>query len=229
MSKNYQKFIVISHARSGSNLLISCLRSNPYIVARGELFAAHNRDETTNFDMIMSDLFSEKKSQIEFVGCKIFYYHLSDSEWQKFVDIPDLKIIHLKRKNIFRTFTSMKIAAQTKTWAVKNKKNNTPLVKKKVEFNAVNLAKRLKQFESWQLETEQRFKNHQIHDIYYENITDNPNLEMKKISNFLNSSTIQFDSKLKKQNPEPLFELIENYQELYSYFSNTKWQKMLEG
>ncbi len=228
MPKKYKKFIIISHARSGSNLLLQSLQNNPHISASDELFAGHYRKNQESFDLIMSNLFSEKETQISLVGCKIFYYHLNEQEWNKFVNISDLMIIHLKRKNFFRTLTSMKIASKTQKWGSTNKKSNIPLSQKVVKFNCENLKKRIEQIESWQIETEARFKNHKIHNIYYEDMISNPNVEIKELSRFLDLDTeLNFSPKLKKQNPESLSDLIENYQEIYSYFENTKWHDFL--
>ena len=225
----YRKFFVITHARSGSNLLNACLRTNPHIFAAGELFAQHNRKNGENFDTILSELFSERDKKIELVGCKLFYYHLTDTEWQKLIDMPDLKIIHLIRKNTLRTLTSLKIAANTGKWRISEKTKSIPLTKKKVTFNCENLRKRMEKIELWQLTTIEKFENHSLCNVYYEDIVSNTDTVMKSISNFLGLETkLNFSLSLKKQNPEPLSNLIENYQELSNYFKNTKWEHFLD-
>ena len=95
--KEYQKFIIISHRRFGSTLLIRLLNSHPNIVAKAEKFK--NLENTTTLD-VWDEVFDDQPEEIKAVGCKIFYFHPMGSEdktvWDK-IDTPEIKKIHLIR------------------------------------------------------------------------------------------------------------------------------------
>ena len=76
-NKKIVKFVIVSHARSGSNLLLNSLNYHSNITAEHEIFAAHNRKIGENFHPILNNLFRERSENIKAVGCKIFYYHLN--------------------------------------------------------------------------------------------------------------------------------------------------------
>lgn len=110
---DYIRFAIIGHARTGSNFLSSGLKSLKCIVLHNEIFAAHNRTIGNDFDRIFASVFRKEMEHITAVGCKIFYYHLTDDEWTKFLSKKNFRIIHLVRQNRLRTIVSLDIAFQS--------------------------------------------------------------------------------------------------------------------
>lgn len=226
-SNKKSKFIIVSHARSGSNLLFNSLNSHPNIITEHEIFAAHNRKIGENFHLILNQLFKKTSENIEAVGCKIFYYHLNQDEWQELVKIPELKIIHLKRKNRLSTIVSMKVAFKTDQWGMNNESQKIDVSQKKVHLNHEYLKQSFENIDSWENDIKNIFAQHQSQDIYYEDLVSQSEKTLDNLFDFLNVNRIskeQIKMKLKKQNPEPLSELIQNYQELNEKFHNTPWE-----
>ena len=224
---NYSKFILVSHARSGSNLLLSTLNSHPDIVAEPEIFAGHNRNKEEDFYPILNNLFCERPQNVKAVGCKIFYYHLNKDEWQELSKITDLKVIHLIRKNKLSMITSMKVAFKTDQWGIKNESERIDVSKKQIHINNEALRDSFVQIDSWQSETNNLFKNHQIKEVFYEDFVDNFKESINEIYDFMGLPKVSDKNiriKHKKQNPEPLNQLIKNYSELKQSFENTPWQ-----
>lgn len=123
-SKKYDKFLILSRSRTGSNLLRSLLSSHPDVICLGEIFGSVG-NEVKN-DIIKSPIkylkriaFGYHKKNIKSVGFKIFYYHpefkCSTNIWNYLENQNNIKIIHLKRKNILRTILSRKIAGKTQS------------------------------------------------------------------------------------------------------------------
>ena len=224
---NYSKFIIVSHARSGSNLLLNSLNSHPNLIAEHEIFAAHNRDIGENFQPTLDRLFRNRPESVKAVGCKIFYYHLNKDEWQELSKIPELKVIHLKRKNRLSMIVSMKVAFKTDQWGIGDESERIDVLKKQIHLNEESLRTSFSNIESWENDVTKTFGQHPLKEVYYEDLTSQYENTLDGLFNFLGVTTIpteMINIKHKKQNPEPLDQLIQNYSELKKKFQNTPWQ-----
>lgn len=233
---DYNKFIILCRSRVGSNLLISYLNSHPAIFVQGELFGNTINGNRLNLrkqepeNYLNKYCFRKYPSYIKAAGFKIFYYHPVHNEpktiWELLKAMPDLKIIHLKRENILRTHLSKHIAGKTDKWTATN--HTVKNFNKTVALNPDECLKAFEETTQWQDDFDQLFDKHQKFEIIYENLISNPDQVLGKTQNFLNVNFHLLKSSLKKQNPEPLNELISNYDELKIHFKNTKWNNFFE-
>ena len=224
--RNYSKFIIVSHARSGSNLLLNSLNSHPNLVAEHEVFAAHNRQIGENFDPILNNLFSEKPENCKAVGCKIFYYHLNQDEWQQLGKIPNLKVIHLQRENSLKMVVSMKVAFKTSQWGMTDESERIDASQKQVYLDYDFLRNKFEDIKSWQDKIQQLFPSEEIANVFYQDLVTRHEATIESLFSFLGLPAIAVEKvkiKHKKQNPEPLSQLIQNYDELKTKFANTPW------
>ncbi|MEM7590815.1 MAG: sulfotransferase domain-containing protein [Cyanobacteria bacterium P01_A01_bin.83] len=224
---SYSKFIIVSHARSGSNLLLNSLNSHPNIIAEHEIFAAHNRNIGEDFQPTLNSLFRERPVSAEAVGCKIFYYHLNDDEWRQMSQIPDLKVIHLKRKNRLSMIVSMKVAFKTSQWGITKESERIDVSKKQIYLDYDYLRNTFNEIESWEKNTQELFGDSQTKNILYEDLVYRYNESIEALFDFLSVPKIpaeKIKTKHKKQNPEPLNQLIQNYDELKAKFLGTPWE-----
>jgi LPS sulfotransferase NodH len=228
-NRKYDKFILVSHARSGSNLIINALNSCHNIDASSEIFAGHNRVFGENYDSIINDCFSDKPEYIKAVGFKVFYYHLTNDEWKKLSDIKDLRIIHLKRINRLRTIASLDIAFKTNKWVINNESDRINVEQKRIRLDYSEVVRKIEAIEEWEIETAQRFKNHSIIEVYYEKLSTQQENSICDLLEFLGlARTLKIEINIKKQNPEPLSDLIENYNDLKEQFKNTRWYSFFD-
>lgn len=231
--------MVLSRARSGSNLLMSLLNSHPNVYGRGEVFThLHGRETTTTLD----EVFARYPHYTEAVGFKLFYYHPIDGTeserrdlWQQLIEMGDLHIIHLRRKNLLRTLTSKKIALKQGVWKSTLSRAIDPderaivlPVQKQVNFTQAELEQAFQESDVWQSEAKNMFSQHPFLEVFYEDLAENIELEFQQVSNFLDLKYVQPHTKLKRQNPEKLEALIENYAELRKHFSNSLWSSYFE-
>jgi len=222
---NYKKFIVLTRSRTGSNLLISMLDSHKAISAKGEIFQKLNGKKVVD---ILDHVFCKYSLNIKAVGFKIFYYHPMDDHsgliWEEFKKIEDLHFIHLKRRNILKTLLSRKIAGKTDLWKKGDeRRDRLQSQNKKITFSKEELLEGFLQTRTWENDYSTMFSGKRMVNIDYEDLVANPEQVFRKITTFLNLENIKPKSSLKKQNPEKLIDLVENYVSLKKDFINTEW------
>jgi LPS sulfotransferase NodH len=228
---NYKRFAIIGHSRTGSNYLFLGLKSSSCVRMYHEVFAKHNRALVgKNFDQIFPMIFKKERRNIKAVGFKLFYDHLSINEWDKFLSHKYLRIIHLTRENLLRTIVSLDIAFKTDQWSVSANNVVKKLAEKKIFLDTSKLIDRIEQIEDYERLTRDRFTNRHILEVVYEKLIGEPEKTFKYISEYLNVDDIDLSKiGLKKQNPESLKKLIENYNEVYDLLKNTKYAPHLNG
>jgi LPS sulfotransferase NodH len=181
-----------------------------------------------NYQEILDSTFSNHPKFVKSVGFKIFYYHPNDEHnselWETLINMENLRVIHLKRRNILRTLISRKIAEIQDQWAKTNKEiQSRNKVPKQVSISVEDLNKGFNQTRRWENDGAHKFADHPIIDVYYEDLVENKDAELRKIWEFLDVSTFEAKTPLKKQNPESLSELLTNFDEISTYFLDTEW------
>jgi LPS sulfotransferase NodH len=218
----YRKFVVVTRARTGSNLLISLLNSHPQVDARGEMF---REMKGQSVESRLDRVFRRRPRRIEAVGFKIFYYHPLDDHhsqvWDRLCSMDDLYVLHLKRRNVLRTITSRKLAGSTDIWLDKGRGGSTK-EKPAVRFSAKDLEEAFEQNEAWEAACDERFRNHEMMQIYYEDLVNGRDV-LERTANFLGVRPYAMSSALRQQNPEQLAALISNFDELRLHFQASRW------
>lgn len=225
----YRKFLMLTRNRTGSNMLVSMLNSHPAVYAEYEIFREIG---DTCVDDILQNIYTLYPDFIKAVGFKIFYHHPIDDKsgriWTTLNELKDVHIIHLKRRNILRTVLSKKIADLTDTWVNKNGNRNDASNSKKVLLSEDELYKAFERTRAWESEYEEKLRSRPLIDVYYEDIVAGPKEEFRKITDFLGLQPVSPKTKLKKQNPEKMNDLIVNYEELKKRFTGSEWEPFFE-
>lgn len=225
----YQRFALVGHARTGSTYLLSGLKASPRIKMYHEVFGPHSREKGKDFAAIFTNLFPKEKRAIAAVGFKLFYYHLTEAEWDEFLAYKDIKIIHLTRRNRLRTIVSREIAAKTDLWFASNSAEAIETPEKRISLDASGLLARIEQIASLEALARDRFKDWQILEVVYEDLVANPDRGFEEIGEFLGVDDIRASRiGLKKQNPESLQDLIVNYDRVSQVLQDTPFAKYLE-
>ena len=97
-----------------------------------------------------------------------------------------------------------------------------------VQLSADECLKVFEQTRKWETEFEQYFSGHPLLEVKYEDLITDNNNELERVTEFLDLPLYKLQTSLKKQNPEPLNNLISNYSELKEYFKNTQWNVFFE-
>jgi LPS sulfotransferase NodH len=225
-----QRFAIVGNARTGSNFLLDGLKSSPSVRMYHEIFADHNRRVGEDFDRVFSTVFQPESQSTKIVGFKVFYNHLTEDEWQKFLACRDLKIIHLIRRNRLRTVISLEIAFKTGQWTKSGKGNSGEFKEKRLKLNPSKLIKRLEQIQEGETTARIRFRDRQVLEVVYEELVQSPQSVFESVSAYLGVDGIDPNKiRLKRQNPETLRQLIINYDEIEAALRNTRFAEYLNN
>jgi hypothetical protein len=129
-------FVIVSSARSGSNLLVGYLRQVTQAACFGEIFrtgfvdktgwarlverldlpeaarAMHEAELTAFWELVLSSGLGRRR----WLGAKAFYYHRrGDPVWDRFAE-SDHRVIHLWRDSTFDQYVSRLLAVASGEW-----------------------------------------------------------------------------------------------------------------
>jgi LPS sulfotransferase NodH len=223
--KSYEKFVIISGSRTGSTLLMALLNNHSNIICEGELFKNLNGKTCTE---IWEALFNNKPKKVKQVGFKLFYYHPFDEDksiWNIILKDNNINIIHLTRKNLLRIYASQEIGKKTKQWTENiNRPHGFDISTKHVELDYETCLNTFETIVSYEEKIRQMFNNREIIEVDYEDLSADYSLSINHILQRFKLPSEELTTVMKKQNPEPLRDLVTNYEQLKSNFKNTKWE-----
>lgn len=125
-------FVVLAHGRSGSSILTNNLHTHPLAICHGELF--HEIEATRwrvgdRFCRLDEDAyqfceevaFRPPEPGVTHVGFKLFPYHAHNNElqfgaWRFLRERPEVRIVHLERRNLFDAFVSNVRSERSGVW-----------------------------------------------------------------------------------------------------------------
>jgi LPS sulfotransferase NodH len=225
-----RRFAIVGNARTGSNFLLDGLKTSPSIRMYHEIFADHNRQIGKDFDRVFATVFQPESQSTEMVGFKVFYNHLTDEEWQRLLAHKELKIIHLTRRNRLRTVISLEIAFKTGQWTQSGKKVSSEIKERRLQLEPSRLIQRLEQIEAGEAAARVRFRDREILEVVYEDLVSSPLESFEAVGRFLGVRGIDPKQiRLRRQNPEPLQQLLVNYDEVEAALLNTRFAGYLQG
>ncbi|RME90542.1 MAG: hypothetical protein D6770_02260 [Anaerolineae bacterium] len=228
--RDYQRFAVIGHARTGSNYLLAGLRTSKHVRVYHEIFAAHNRTIGKDFERILSLLYRKQSKRVHLVGFKLFYNHLTEEEWDKFLAHTEFKIIHLTRWNRLRTIVSLDIAFRTGQWTRSKRFPHKRVDDRRISLDTSTLLDRLDEIRRAEERTRERLKGRPLLEVVYEQLTAHPDDEFRRIGAYLGVNDIDPGKiHLTRQNPESLDRLIINYDEVCQVLKGTEFAEYLDA
>ena len=160
-----------------------------------------------------------------------------------------LRVLHLQRRNLLRALISLKIAEQTGVWVVptgrkltlanvgkafrhpgwavqklsallprmETAKSSAPAG---VSISPEELYEYIIRMEITRAKFDDMFRDHSTHTVLYEDLQRDREAVFNQTQAFLGVEPRPLAAALQKQNPEPLRELLENYDELYEAFGD---------
>lgn len=205
-------------------MLVSFLDSHPAIRCRGEL--VRHLNGRTAVDIIDS-VFTKAPPGVTAKGFKIFYYHPMNEPESRPLEylaaMDDLHVIHLKRRNILRTLVSRKIAEKEGVYKHQPSRAATDAASKRVTFTVDELRRRFAETRRWEDDADDRFRDHPMLPLTYEGLTADPTGQFQRVTRFLGVEDAPPSTGLVRQNPEPLRDLIVDFDELAAAFAGSDW------
>lgn len=245
------KFVILSVPRTGSNFLCSTLDSHPEVLCHPELFHLEHICYSKKYLKSGGERFSTPQKrdrspksfmnqiwQQEFdcraIGFKLMLWQ-NKRAFNLVLKNKSIKKILLFRNNKLKTYVSEKIAKKKKVWMTpesnleKKEQNARQLsitVKPKYFYEYITIVDKF--YES--LRKKLKVSNQVFLEIAYEELLGRENEAVKlNILEFIGVSENPeyLKSNLKKQNPQPLSELIENFYELEEALKGTELEPYL--
>lgn len=225
----YKKVVVVGRARTGSNLLLSYLNSHRNIEMEGELFGYL---KGKNCKGIWDSAFVRHVPWVKWFGFKIFYEQPLDSTdkevWDLIEGDKEILIIHLKRSNILRSYLSHKIATKSGRWTQSSSAGLEELESEKINIDIEDCVKDLQKTQLCESAIAVRFAQHQCYELTFEQLVNNPEEEMQKIFTAMHLKNRKIQTKMMKQNPESIKDIVLNYSALSTALAGTEYSHFLE-
>ena len=250
-STDYTKFLILCSPRTGSNMLVSLLASNPATLSMAELFdhrtvyfsvqvenrGLKNGDEAwlqvkrENPTQFLNCIFGSYSNTIRAVGFKFFYHHDISAcgrgvVWDALVGMRDLRIVHLRRRNTLRALVSLEIAKSTQRFVTFTE--GAEMVRVKLEMDTILHALQ----STAQSEHEQRvlWDSHDLHEVWFEDLAMNPIAVTRAVEHFLDVPVgPEPTTPLFRQNPRSISDMVANYSDLCNTLTGTPFEWMLVG
>ncbi len=237
-----KKYAIISAGRSGSNLLVSLLKSTPKNIQHGEIVGEYQLQSATvrrrinkvgptaYLDRRLSRMATEKLT-----GVKLLYRHLEDDYGEKY-GIPgtgalidhllaseDIRVIHLCRKDRLAVLVSNRLAYETGEWVGGAYGGKTVVLP--VDWVQENFT----WLEGWENRIAEVFPRQRVLQMTYEELVSGTEEEMGRVFRFLELPASPVHSTMSRQNKRLKSEVIENYAELKEAFSGTRYASLFDG
>lgn len=240
VTTDYTRFICVGNPRTGSTLLMRSLNNHSRIIGYGEIvknidrYPGHYHEFGHSESLFQRDpvrfletrVFGAYPPVVAAVGFKVFYHHAPrDTAWGREVwdyllGQSDLKILHLKRRNLLKTFLSRKQAGLTGEY-IKYTANgaDAPLTLDPDEALVF-----FEQMRTGEEEYDALLAGRPLIEVIYEEMTKNYAAEMQRIQAFLGVEPEDIDPGTAKRPGRSLTSQIENYAELKDRFQGSPWE-----
>lgn len=228
----YPKFLILGLARTGTTLLHTYLNSHPNIMSQGEKDLELVREALVNETEGKRKIFPPYSYHIKTAGVKIVLPHQAKAKTLTFLNEvleaePSIKILFLSRENMLRWYLSLCIARNSRQWSQTGHSKKLSATQKQVHLPIHTLHSTLEEASETIGVYRQLFPPANTLEISYESLCTYPIYYMNQIQKHLGVNSIPLLSLLQKQNPEPLRELIKNYEEVEHALFSTPFHKNL--
>jgi LPS sulfotransferase NodH len=240
-NRDYTKFILLAHQRSGSELVISSLREHPQVVAFGELFVfrrigfniegydnhsevLHQARKLFPVEFLNRFIFSSYLEKKRAVGFKLFPNQLDNHHfrcvWDWIKQNRDIAVICLSRQNHLAAYTSLLIARKTGVYGITDESQRPSIT---VTINKEKCLSEFRKRDILKAAARKKISNHRVMDITYEELNEDPISTILQIQEFLGIDKVQPEIVTIKKELRPLSEVIANYHEIRQQFAGTIW------
>lgn len=238
------RFIVLSRTRTGSNLVIHSLRGRTGALACGEIFCDHRTCYVHPYPtfpwtipyrnafpvrFLRRRIFRRMPTWVDAVGFTLFYDQCR-SRWNRRIwsflqQRGDLRVVHLKRRNILRTHLSLQKAMQTNRWI---QLQDGDFDRATVRLDPDDCERAFADTRNNERAMDAFFGRHAKLELHYEDLSERYLEQMRSLCGFLGLDPPTDPPPTRKQASMSLPESIENYTELARRFRGTEWEAFFE-
>ncbi len=227
MSRKFDYFVIFAEMRTGSNFLESNLDLFPGLKTYGEAFNPYFMVQPKMKELFGVSVKARNRNPIRLIeqmkehssgmpGFRFFHDH-DPRVFEHVIDDPRCAKVVLTRNHV-DAYVSRKIAWETDQWQLSDVKD---VVKAKARFVPEEFEKLYDRMKDFQLKVQGRLQRsgQTAFHLDYEDIRDLG--VVNGLARFLGETTeiTEFASKFTKQNPEPLRDKVQNYDDLVKTIS----------
>lgn len=140
--------------------------------------------------------------------------------WEFLQADRSLAVIHLKRRNMLHTLISLKMAFMTSQWwSLKS----SPQAASTVHLDPEECCRYFHKLDNFTAEADAAFAGHSKIDVMYEDLTGKQQDTLQRIFTFLKVPYEAVTTRMHKQNLASPAVIVNNYDQLKSYFRHTRW------
>ena len=247
-TSRYRKFVIVGTARTGSTLLINLLKSHSQVRVFGELFRStdtigwdvkpyatfQSRDVVSLYRadpvaFLQSHVFCRWPRPCSAVGFKLFYYHARTPEhsvvWDYLAADPEIRILHLRRRNLLAQYYSLRLAHQTNAWTKPAAPQDNPAT---IRLDPRECEDHFGWVRALEQECASVFARHDVHDIWYEDLVVDQGPTIGAMQDFLGLPRQCLKATIVRQRTTPLHLAVANYDELRNQLADTPWAVFFE-
>lgn len=241
-TKGLIRFVIVGTARTGTTMLISLLNAHSQAMSFGEIFRSpdaigwdvsgyakpENQDALVIYRhdplrFLQKTIYRKWKPGQRAMGFKLFYYHARETPFSAIWDYlrteTDIRIIHIKRRNILAQYLSLQRAHLTNQWTDHDSSGTAESLHLSVEdcrrhFIWVN---------AQEAETDTFFVHHPLLQLEYEALIADRDGQMRRVQDFLGLDRQHLKPGTRRQRRRPLSTEIANYAELKAQFAGSEW------
>lgn len=227
------KFVIAFTPRSGSTHLCQLLGSHYAVACWGEILNKRHKGLYRKRGPygVLYDLFFQCHNPILAAGGKVAFGHSLQREfqaepWEMMVNDREIRIIHLRRRNILKQALSQERNSQSKAWSQEDKQRADT---HGLHFDPDRAIARMERIEKHGAELDRCFAGHVSVGVEYEQLDENPDGVCRDLLQFLELDDLPLRSNRKKLNTRPLSQSISNFDSLVSCLRGTRWEQYLES
>ena len=239
-------FVVVGAERTGSNMLVGLLESHAAIKSYGEIFnprqidhdkidgalpasadrtrlLALRREDPGAFHRRVVELAAEEG--FKFVGFKLLYYHgcISNSVIDHLTSVPELRVIHLKRKNRLARWISHQRARETDSWFKNKGDRSNGDAPGKITLSLDTTLRDFLQMELYEERADATFADLPMLEVYYEQLANDPRGECLRVLEFLGAGASELCVGTRKTGDRDPGNMVDNWEEIRPRLLRTRW------
>ncbi len=239
------KFIILSEVRTGGTVLSDTLSGHPDLRVLGELLNLGPDDYWPAFRRtLVAEVTPQLRDVTPGYDCSAFLqlvferydgfvlhreHQLSDDNpaWQTLAERPDLRIIHLERRNLFRQYLSHQLALSSGIWHVSAQDSRTP-ERHAIRIDPTACFRTLHRWQEVLVARRELFRGRPGLTVEYEAIQADFSRVIVDCLAFLGVAPRPLPIRYRKLPERPLSELVTNLEEVRARLAETEFAPMLE-
>lgn len=245
------RFILLAHARSGSNLVAYSLAAHSQVAmlsevlsqwpnvrqrcAKGPRHSASYEDGADGARFLDEKVFLHHAPRgVQHCGFKIFYDHARftpavKTAWDYILENRDIRIVHLKRRDFLASKVSLDVALKTGQWLLENNHDGARHLVPPFTADPADYEYHFNQLHAAQSWAAGAFAHHNVMEIEYErDLFDAFPATMARVFAFLGLDPETPQIRLQKQASHSPAEQLTNFAELREHFRHSIYEQFFQ-